>query len=68
MAARRKITIDVDASEVRQDAVIIADRDKLEHIYFNLMSNALKYTPEGGRITTALSYDGKQYVVMLCFS
>ena len=27
------------------------------------MSNALKYTPEGGRITTALSYDGKQYVL-----
>lgn len=63
VAARRKITIDVDASEVRQDAVIIADRDKLEHIYFNLMSNALKYTPEGGRITTALSYDSKQYVL-----
>lgn len=63
VAARRKITIDVDASEVRQDAVIIADRDKLEHIYFNLMSNALKYTPEGGRITTALCYDGKQYVL-----
>lgn len=63
VAARRKITIDVDVSEVRQDAVIIADRDKLEHIYFNLMSNALKYTPEGGRITTALSYDGKQYVL-----
>lgn len=63
VAARRKITIDVDASEVRQDAVIIADRDKLEHIYFNLMSNALKYTPEGGRITAALSYDGKQYVL-----
>ena len=63
VAARRKITIDVDASEVRQDTVIIADRDKLEHIYFNLMSNALKYTPEGGRITTALFYDGKQYVL-----
>lgn len=63
VAARRKITIDVNVSEVRQDAVIIADRDKLEHIYFNLMSNALKYTPEGGRITTALSYDGKQYVL-----
>lgn len=61
VAARRKITIAVDASGVGQDAVVIADRDKLEHIYFNLMSNALKYTPEGGRITTALSYDGKQY-------
>lgn len=63
VAARRKITIAVDASGVGQDAVIIADRDKLEHIYFNLMSNALKYTPEGGRITTALCYDGKQYVL-----
>lgn len=63
VAARRKITIAVDASGVGQDAVVIADRDKLEHIYFNLMSNALKYTPEGGRITTALCYDGKQYVL-----
>ena len=61
VAARRNITIGVDTSGVAADAVIIADRDKLEHIYFNLMSNALKYTSTGGRIDTMLAYDGKRF-------
>lgn len=63
VAARRKITINVDTAGVDKDALIIADRDKLEHIYFNLMSNALKYTPEGGRITTAVSYDRQRFTI-----
>ncbi len=63
VAARRKITINVDTTGVDKDALIIADRDKLEHIYFNLMSNALKYTPEGGRITTTLSYDRQRFTI-----
>lgn len=45
------------------DALLIADRDKLEHIYFNLMSNALKYTPEGGTITTRLKLCSGQYTM-----
>lgn len=63
VAARRHITINVDASDVEKDAVIIADRDKLEHIYFNLMSNALKYTPEGGSITTTVSHARQRFTV-----
>lgn len=63
VAARRKITINVDTAGVDKDALIIADRDKLEHIYFNLMSNALKYTPEGGRITTTVSYDRQRFTI-----
>ena len=66
VAARRHISICVDMSGVEADAMIIADRDKLEHIYFNLMSNALKYTPAGGRITTRLAYNEHRY--MLCVS
>ena len=61
VAARRRIVISVDTSAVADGAVIIADRDKLERIYFNLMSNALKYTPDGGRIGTTLSSDGKRF-------
>ena len=61
VAARRKIAIDVDTTGVADGAIIIADRDKLEHIYFNLMSNALKYTPDGGRIATSLTHDGKRF-------
>ena len=63
VAARRKISIDVDTSGVPHDALLIADRDKLEHIYFNLMSNALKYTPEGGTITTRLKLCSGQYTI-----
>ncbi len=63
VAARRHITINVDTSNVESDAMIIADRDKLEHIYFNLMSNALKYTPEGGRVTTTVSYAKRRFTI-----
>lgn len=39
------------AMEIEEGAeVIIADRDKLEIILFNLMDNAAKYSPPGGRI------------------
>ena len=69
-AARRKITIVVaasgpaDASTANTDgSMIIADRDKIEHVYFNLMSNALKYTPEGGSITTTVEHAAQHFTI-----
>ncbi|MGI6243460.1 MAG: substrate-binding domain-containing protein [Prevotella sp.] len=45
------------------DDTIIADAEKLNHLYQNLMSNALKYTPAGGVVTTTLGREGDRYVI-----
>ncbi len=51
VAERRGLTLKYDAIET---AMVVADKEKVSHIYFNLMTNALKYTPQGGTITTRL--------------
>ena len=40
--------------EVPESYEMTADLTKVEHILYNLLSNALKFTPEGGTITIAL--------------
>ncbi|MEO6463872.1 MAG: ATP-binding protein [Candidatus Eisenbacteria bacterium] len=40
--------------------VIRADRGRVQRIVANLLDNALKHTPAGGRITLSLADDGRQ--------
>lgn len=58
-AARKKhIHFSFDAvSDIESDTdyQTLADREKLERIYFNLLSNAFKFTPENGKVTVRLS-------------
>lgn len=44
--------------EVPASISMRADHDKLERICYNLLSNAMKYTPNGGRITFAAIVEG----------
>src|SRR3970282_2380825 len=50
-------------AELRLDHVMLrADEDKLHAVVANLVSNAIKYSPDGGMISLALRREGEQVV------
>ena len=56
-AQKKHITISMDAPDT---IMLRADQDKIERICYNLLSNALKYTSEGGEISLmAKEEDGR---------
>jgi signal transduction histidine kinase/ligand-binding sensor domain-containing protein/DNA-binding response OmpR family regulator len=56
LAERKKITLKFKADN--ESMMGFVDRDKLEKIVTNLLSNAFKFTPEGGTIVLDLSLRG----------
>lgn len=61
VTSRKGITVKVDAPADAAQATVIADRDKLARVFFNLMSNAVKYTPKDGTITITLRHNGGSF-------
>ena len=56
-AERKKITLTFNSSE--DEIIVYLDKDKTEKIITNLLSNAFKFTPDGGRIEVTVSRDDK---------
>jgi signal transduction histidine kinase/DNA-binding response OmpR family regulator len=46
-------------------AAILIDDDKLEKITYNLLSNAFKFTPEGGKVTLRVSEEKQEIVIQV---
>lgn len=55
-ADRRRLTVRLEAPP--EPVVAWGDADELDRVLTNLVSNAVKYTPEGGTITVSLSRAG----------
>lgn len=50
-----KITTDI---RLDSDFSLAIDIEKIERVFFNLVSNAIKYTPDNGRVTVSASCSG----------
>lgn len=60
IAEDKKIAFVVRA---REDAVVCGDRDLLFEAISNLVDNAIKFTPEGGRVDLTLLRNGREAIV-----
>ena len=59
-AQDKKITLGYDGPDALR---VLADRRALEQMLVNLLDNAVKYTPEGGRVTVLVDDAGNEVVL-----
>lgn len=55
LAAEHQITYNFETSD--EDIELYFDKEQLEKVFFNLLSNAFKFTPDKGKITVTVSTD-----------
>ena len=53
----RQLTMEIEAE--KEKIMVYADREKIQQIFENLVGNALKFTPEKGRLKIKLTSDEK---------
>lgn len=63
IARKRDIKLRLDAPEGDNPLLIAIDVEKFERVFFNLVSNAFKYTKDNGSITVSYAFDDKKFVM-----
>lgn len=62
-ALKHRIQIDIRIQEELSDLPVQADEVKVKQIVFNLLSNAAKFTPDGGRIEISAQLEAESVVI-----
>ncbi len=62
-ALKHGIRLDVHVMDELHDAMVLADETKLKQVIFNLLSNAAKFTPDGGSIELTAEKQGKDLII-----
>lgn len=63
----KKLNIDFSLVSNNPELEVYIDRNLMDKVYFNLLSNAFKFTPENGKITIKINEDKTNNVVKISF-
>lgn len=63
----KKLNIDFSLVSNNPELEVYIDRNLMDKVYFNLLSNAFKFTPENGKITIKIREDKTNNVVKISF-